>query len=158
MNREEKMLRATEKFLDAQTSMIFSGEIPARLLLFWCGKRNNRRDRIFKLALEHYHKTKGRQLVFEKSQTTFLDRMYSGKYQWNGLSYNKYERLIDPRNPNVVYCSPKEYDEIYYLFFLFVRQTLWSRLFFWRQRNYMTLFEFDDYPSLFFYKQTLLHL
>ena len=52
MNREKRLYRDTEKFLKAHTSdIVFAQEIPTRLLIFWLGKRNNRRDRIFKLAL-----------------------------------------------------------------------------------------------------------
>ena len=65
MNREKRLYRDTEKFLKAHTSdIVFAQEIPTRLLIFWLGKRNNRRDRIFKLALQNYQDFTGRQLVF----------------------------------------------------------------------------------------------
>ena len=61
MNREKRLYRDTEKFLKAHTSdIVFAQEIPTRLLIFWLGKRNNRRDRIFKLALQNYQDFTGR--------------------------------------------------------------------------------------------------
>lgn len=115
------MYRDTEKFLKAHTSdIVFAQEIPTRLLIFWLGKRNNRRDRIFKLALQNYQDFTGRQLVFLPDYNAFMDRLCSGKYQWNGFLINKYERLVDPKDPSVVYCCDKEYDDLYTLFFIFV--------------------------------------
>ena len=101
MNREKRLYRDTEKFLKAHTSdIVFAQEIPTRLLIFWLGKRNNRRDRIFKLALQNYQDFTGRQLVFLPDYNAFMDRLCSGKYQWNGFLINKYERLVDPKDPS----------------------------------------------------------
>ena len=81
----------------------------------------------------------------------------SGKYQWNGFLINKYERLVDPKDPSVVYCCDKEYDDLYTLFFIFVSKIVWGRLLPWRRRrDEMTIFAFDDYPMLFTYRQAQL--
>ena len=158
MNREKRLYRDTEKFLKAHTSdIVFAQEIPTRLLIFWLGKRNNRRDRIFKLALQNYQDFTGRQLVFLPDYNAFMDRLCSGKYQWNGFLINKYERLVDPKDPSVVYCCDKEYDDLYTLFFIFVSKIVWGRLLPWRRRrDEMTIFAFDDYPVLFTYRQAQL--
>ena len=158
MNREKRLYRDTEKFLKAHTSdIVFAQEIPTRLLIFWLGKRNNRRDRIFKLALQNYQDFTGRQLVFLPDYNAFMDRLCSGKYQWNGFLINKYERLVDPKDPSVVYCCDKEYDDLYTLFFIFVSKIVWGRLLPWRRRrDEMTIFAFDDYPMLFTYRQAQL--
>ena len=144
--------------MKAHTSdIVFAQEIPTRLLIFWLGKRNNRRDRIFKLALQNYQDFTGRQLVFLPDYNAFMDRLCSGKYQWNGFLINKYERLVDPKDPSVVYCCDKEYDDLYTLFFIFVSKIVWGRLLPWRRRrDEMTIFAFDDYPMLFTYRQAQL--
>ena len=74
-----------------------------------------------------------------------------------GFLINKYERLVDPKDPSVVYCCDKEYDDLYTLFFIFVSKIVWGRLLPWRRRrDEMTIFAFDDYPMLFTYRQAQL--
>lgn len=111
----------------------------------------------FQTRITNYQDFTGRQLVFLPDYNAFMDRLCSGKYQWNGFLINKYERLVDPKDPSVVYCCDKEYDDLYTLFFIFVSKIVWGRLLPWRRRrDEMTIFAFDDYPMLFTYRQAQL--